>query len=1463
MAQVTIATGFDVDYYLDQVGVDYYLTAGGEPPGIWAGKGAETLGLSGQVGGGGEAGKASAGVMRDLFHYDVLPDGTPLRTAQRRGKYPTRAAYAQVEDAIRKRIEALGRFVTPEEKREIRLQERAKMRASTPYYDLTFSAEKSVSLMYAGYRAAAKRARDEQREQDAEQFEARARAVEGAVMGGATRMLDLAEQRGAIVRTGHHSASSGEFRDAAGFVAVKFLQHDSRAGDPQLHVQTTVLNRAQRADGADNIWRALDARPLWKERLGLSAHAGLREAQELAGLGLPLVKRADGNGFEVGGIDERTQAAFSKRTEQINAELQDLLIEYRQMYGREPDRQALYKLRKRVTLSTRDAKQKAPHPESETAEDRARAAEEELGKQIRKARDANVQELDSLGEAVEAFAAGHPEARPEQLPSEEKRARMIRAAVAEVQRQNSTWTRAQLEWELYRQLVVLPAETDWEQYLDDMADDVLSGRAPETNVIRIAPVPDVVDVSTLDHRKDGTSVYRPTGEAKFVTAEHLDTEEWILNKAIKAAAVKLAGEAEAAAALEGTDLDRLQRRVVTGMLTSDRFVTCLVAPAGTGKTHVTAAFAKAWAQITGGRVIGLTLSENAARVMAGEGVAEAWNITRFFANKVPVGPRDVLVLDEASQISTNDLARIMSLALQTGARIAPVGDTRQLGAVEAGGMFPLIAGTIGHWNLTEVRRFTQAWEAEASLRLRAGDVMALAAYHAHGRIYEGPQDRVYDDAVDLYMTDVARGKSALLLAGTNEEAAELARLVRERRIERRQITGKHEVTLRDGNAAGTGDLVRARLNSKINAGGARLTNRDTLRLTGFRGAGKDRFAIAERQTGPGEWSAPFDLPVTYLEENTELAYAGNVYVAQGATVDTSHLVVSEGMSRDLLYVGSTRGREENTIHVRTGPADPAGMSRAEREAYAQDAVMRAAEMLERGDKAGAMAVSVIPPEPEGMRDRAPWEAVLAEVMHRDDPAGTAIEQMRAAQDYVTNTRHLLQISEAFWWRDVAPQVDEAVRQRLSAREYERYLKDPERPAFLQALRTHEIGGRSVEDSLDAITSRDMAGARSIAAVLHGRLGKEPPPAQGETTTWTERAPRNMPERIAEAQQTLDERQAELGRQVAEQAPHWALEAWGVPPQKAGALREDWERRAGIVESYREAAGITDPKQALGPVPSSQAQLREAFSASVVALQLPDEAAMLRAMGRGELEARVDERERAVGAAPGDVSAELTSVERQHKAQAAAAAAARDAGNITAAQAAEILAAMHAVEIAGLRVTDAARREWAEATAGQETAARAAERELQRRGLAARIPVSEPDGESTREPETEAEFLERLPEIRAAAEAKAEQMARLTPVTDAEIERYGGEPEAADTGADRAAVLEEIRAEVDAISARVDEIPDPAAERRAEMDQAGIDEPVAHEPQAEPSLEASWQPGNAQGYSAPQAGQDAEPEMEIG
>ena len=237
--------------------------------------------------------------------------------------------------------------------------------------------------------------------------------------------------------------------------------------------------------------------------------------------------------------------------------------------------------------------------------------------------------------------------------------------------------------------------------------------------------------------------------------------------------------------------------------------------------------------------------------------------------------------------------------------------------------------------------------------------------------------------------------------------------------------------------------------------------------------------------------------MAYLEENTELEYAGNVYVSQGRTVDTAHLVASETLSRDQFYVGMTRGRERNTAHVVTGPADPAGMTRAEREAYAAAEIQRAAEMLQHGDKAGAMAVSVIPPEPEGMRERAPWEAVLAGIMHRDDPAVAALEEMKAAQDLIMNTRHLLTLSEAFWWKEVVPQIDEAVRQRIGPQEYERYLRDPERPAFLQQLRTHEIGGRS-DRRLAGRDHSQAAGRRPVDRRGASRPpGKRTAPGAGE------------------------------------------------------------------------------------------------------------------------------------------------------------------------------------------------------------------------------------------------------------------------------------------------------------------------------------------------------------------------------
>ena len=71
-------------------------------------------------------------------------------------------------------------------------------------------------------------------------------------------------------------------------------------------------------------------------------------------------------------------------------------------------------------------------------------------------------------------------------------------------------------------------------------------------------------------------------------------------------------------------------------------------------------------------------------------------------------------------------------------------------------------------------------------------------------------------------------------------------------------------------------------------------------------------------------------------------------------------------------------------------------------------------------------------------------------------------------------------------------------QRIPAAEYERYLKDPERPAFLKLLREHEIGGRRIEDVLDSITAEplDRPAQHRRRACTAGRE-KSPPGAGGD------------------------------------------------------------------------------------------------------------------------------------------------------------------------------------------------------------------------------------------------------------------------------------------------------------------------------------------------------------------------------
>ena len=197
---------------------------------------------------------------------------------------------------------------------EVRAAERGTDRHSVPYFDLTVDAVKSVSVLHASYRVAARQARERGDEDQAAALDARADEIEDALMDAARAAVPWLERHATYTRTGHHSARTGEWRDGDGLVASVFLHHISRDGDPHLHVHVAVWNRVQRADGADEKWSTLDSRSLHNQRLAVAPVTDRMVETRLSALGYAMVPREDGNGAEVGGVSQDVMDLFSSRS---------------------------------------------------------------------------------------------------------------------------------------------------------------------------------------------------------------------------------------------------------------------------------------------------------------------------------------------------------------------------------------------------------------------------------------------------------------------------------------------------------------------------------------------------------------------------------------------------------------------------------------------------------------------------------------------------------------------------------------------------------------------------------------------------------------------------------------------------------------------------------------------------------------------------------------------------------------------------------------------------------------------------------------------------------------------------------------------------------------------------------------------------------------------------------------------
>lgn len=1166
----------------------------GERAGVWHGQGTAFLGI--------ESGKeATKDEIRAVFGELKYPgqDGQYLGSKPREFK-----SYAErLEAALAREPEA-----SDDRRREIADRVRGDGRRPVAYYDFTFSPAKSVSVYYAAALAAG----------DHE----RAAAILTAHDEAVRTALDMAEEH-AYVRTGHHGRAAagrsvGKYEKAEGLAVALFPHSTSRESEPQIHTHAAVLNRARTI--SDGKVRALDGaswRPV-KEELATAYETAIEQNLTRA-LGIEFGWRADGVAREILGVDVELMREASTRRAQVIDHVQPLVEKYREQYGHEPPAHVMASLNQKATLASRKPKEGPQGPAAvlEWAQGKGERLAGVLG------------EVAAAAERVQL--EGHPEAGRTPATREET----IRRALEDVQAQYPAWTVGNLVAALDRQVHEVPDGAERMEYLRDLAQEATSD--PAHGVLTVAlrdagPVP-----GALLREEDARPVWRPHVDEQYTTAAHLDTERRILTEAAQPGAPAVAGPAvellrvEAAAAGLSDD----QAAAVAGILSSGKAGDVLIGPAGAGKSRTMDHLGKVWTEQTGGRVIGLAPSQRAAEELAADGVPTTANTARFLvdveAGRADVRAGDLVIVDEAGMASTDHLSQISTLAREAGAKLLYVGDHAQLAAVGAGGMLEMLAERGTAYELETVRRFKtpagelSSWEGEASLQLRQGDVRALDAYEAHGRLYGGAVEEMTAAAARGFLADTLAGKSSLLVVPTNQQATELSKDIQASLIARGRVDAAELIDLGDRTTAHVGDVIQVRKNGHGGIfEGLEVRDRNGVRLWDGKVANRARYTVrgmddegrlvCEAEDGSGT----AHLPAEYVEEHTALAYAVTTHAAQGATVDTCREIVDADTSRRAAYVGLTRGQYLNEAYVVT------------------DVQADEHDPNER--------------EVTSARD------VLAGVLENIDPDRAALARLREVEAESDSLHYLAAQWDLAVREGAGDRYADELLSHLGAETMDELAAEPGYQELLSELRRVEMAGHDSAAVVEAITTghrkpltegaQRYENAANLAAVLRYRVEEATAGRQPERDVtgadWATLAP-EVAGAWGEYAQTVaeraNERVQEIGRQAVEEAPAWAVEALGEVPEYEGD-RAEWQRRAGAVGAWREYAGLEDG-DALGTAPARDDVLaRILWQDAHTAVGTTADGLELAAASDGELRAMLARYEREATWAPADVAQDL-------------------------------------------------------------------------------------------------------------------------------------------------------------------------------------------------------------------------------
>ncbi len=916
-----------------------------------------------------------------------------------------------------------------------------------------------------------------------------------------------------------------------GLLAVGFDHRTSRAGDPLLHTHVIVANRVQ---GPDGRWTALDGRDLYRHRLAADAiYRGAYQRALSRSLGVAWSEPDRWGNRELAGMPDDLLRVFSKRADAIDGEVERLQAEGR---VRTP------KLVKWVVQTTRQAKrQEAPA----TLAERWRAEAADHGVDIPQLLRGV---LGRDREATSSPTAGDGSAADATTSEAVVGGVFDRLAGSQgLTAQASTFARPEVIAALGDQL----AGADRTQ-LERLADRFLSER-----------VVSVVADRTL-------------GERRWSTPELLDVEHALVAGGLERRGDQTrvcSHESVRAALAEHPTVGEDQAGMVRDLTLSPDGVRVVVGKAGTGKTYALGVARHAFA-LDGYRVLGAAPTGIAATSLEAEGFEEVATVDRLLveldqdaranhasratqhdqAEGAVLDDRSVLVVDEAGMVGSRKLTRLLDHAHHAGAKVVLVGDDRQLAAIDAGGGFRGLRVRLGASVLTENRRQRQAWEREALELVRDGQVdQAVQAYREHQRMVAATSK------TELTLNLVREWWQAHQDAETAERAGEAggeAVILAYRRDEVDRLnTTCQQVMQRNGCLGAEALQVGDRA---VHVGDRVLLGRNDLRGLGVANGTRGTVTAVDTErralTLETEQGRQLTLPAAYLDAPVppgrrvvDLAYATTGHKAQGLTRWRALVRISGQEDANWLYVQLSRARHDTRLHtiVTPEPHTSAGeVDLPDREP--PDAYDQLAAALAR---------------PGG-------QTLAIDTSSRLDTRATPTGELRAERDRLRTEL------------DLAP----SDRARLLERATLRRHQAEQQLAAVDAKHPRAVGRGLLGRRRDAGQAQDPA-ARALAARQAERAAQaevEARAAQQQREAWLEdHHDLGTDYRDVTRELALRSRQRVAFAEL--EQPAYLTAALGPVPDSVRGRRA-WRQTARLVEDYRQRFEISDTDRPLGDRP---------------------------------------------------------------------------------------------------------------------------------------------------------------------------------------------------------------------------------------------------------------------------------------